>query len=432
MRCQPDLVLGVDEGIRVVDAELDQEVDVRSMHAVIQDDLAIARGKRRIVPHERRAMAGREQLVVPCELDERVAPVEENGLQHRPTTLAAVARRILWALLALTPVVLLARYVFDLDETTLFVLAGLALIPLAWLIGEATEHAAEYTGPGVGGFLNASFGNAPELIIALFAVADGLPEVVRGSLTGSVVSNMLLVLGAAMIAGGDGEVDVRSLRSQLTTVLLAVMLLAIPSAFAWSGGSYESHGLFVLSIPISVVLLTTYLVVTIRNLRIHRAAEGPAPGAHAWAFSTAIAVLAVTTLATAFVSEILVHSLNHFGETVGLDQFFISVVIIAIVGNAAEHGGAIVIAHRGNTTLATEIAVTSAMQVAVFVTPAVCVLSWLVGPGLPLAFRVIEIVTMAGAALVAGAFVRDGRSRRRDGAYLVGAYGVAVVAYYLS
>jgi Ca2+:H+ antiporter len=344
-----------------------------------------------------------------------------------------VARRILWALLALTPVVLIARYVLHLDETTLFVLAGLALVPLAWLIGEATEQAAEYTGPGVGGFLNASFGNAPELIIALLAVANGLPDVVRGSLTGSVVSNMLLVLGAAMLAGGDGEVDVRSLRWQLITVLAAVLLLVIPSAFAWGGRSPDSHGLFLLSIPISFVLLAAYLVVTVRNLRIHRAAEsGGQAGAEAWRFPTAIGVLAVATVATAFVSEVLVHSLNHFGETVGLDQFFISVVIVAIVGNAAEHGGAVVIARRGNTTLATEIAVTSAMQVAVFVIPVVCLLSWLVGPGLPLAFRVIEIVTMAGAAVVAAVLIWDGRSRRRDGALLVGAYGVAVVAYYLS
>ena len=150
-----------------------------------------------------------------------------------------MVRRILWALLALTPLVILARYVFHLDETALFVLSALALIPLAWLIGEATEHAAEHTGPGVGGFLNASFGNAPELIIALFAVADGLPGVVRGSLTGSVVSNILLVLGAAMIAGGDGRVDARSLRWQLAAVLGAVGLLLIPSVPAWNGGSHE-------------------------------------------------------------------------------------------------------------------------------------------------------------------------------------------------
>src|SRR5436309_15920851 len=124
-----------------------------------------------------------------------------------------MARRILWALLALTPFALLARYVFHFGETALFILAALALIPLAWLIGEATEHAAEHTGPGIGGFLNASFGNAPELIIALFAVADSLPDVVRGSLTGSIVSNLLLVLGVALAAGANGErsLDRRSL-----------------------------------------------------------------------------------------------------------------------------------------------------------------------------------------------------------------------------
>ncbi len=343
-----------------------------------------------------------------------------------------MARRILWASLVLTPVAILSRFVFDLDETTLFVLAAVALVPLAWLIGEATEHAAQHTGPGVGGFLNASFGNAPELIIALFAVADGLPGVVRGSLTGSVVSNILLVLGAAMIAGGDGKVDARSLRWQLFAVFGAVALLTIPSALAWNGSSQDRHSLFILSIPISAILLFAYLGITWKNLRIHRAAERVEPSPHAWSFRRSLAVLAVATAATALVSEILVHSLGHFGKAVGLNEFFIAVVIVAIVGNAAEHGGAVVIARRGNTTLATEIAITSSMQVAVFVAPAVCLLSWIVGRGLPLSFRVIEIVTMAAAALFAAFVVADGKSRRWEGFLLVGVYGAAVVWYLLA
>jgi Ca2+:H+ antiporter len=343
-----------------------------------------------------------------------------------------VARRILWGSLVLTPVAILARFVFDLDETTLFVLAAVALIPLAWLIGEATEHAAEHTGPGVGGFLNASFGNAPELIIALFAVADALPGVVRGSLTGSVVSNILLVLGAAMIAGGDGEVDARSLRWQLFAVFGAVALISIPSAFAWDGGSHERHSLFILSIPISAVLLIAYLGITWQNLRIHRSAERHEPAEAAWSLKRSLAVLAIATAATAIVSEILVHSLDHFGKAVGLNEFFIAVVIVAIVGNAAEHGGAVVIARRGNTTLATEIAITSSMQVAVFVAPAVCLLSWIVGRGLPLSFRVIEIVTMAVAAVFAAFVVADGKSRRWEGFLLVGVYGAAVIWYLLA
>jgi Ca2+:H+ antiporter len=343
-----------------------------------------------------------------------------------------MARRILWALLALTPLVLVARYVLHLGDTALFVLSALALIPLAWLIGEATEHAAEHTGAGVGGFLNASFGNAPELIIALLAVADSLPGVVRGSLTGSVVSNILLVLGAAMIAGGDGEVDTRSLRWQLYAVFGAVLLLLVTSVPAWDNGSSERHRLFLLSIPVSLVLLAAYLAITVRNLRIHRASEREEAAEHAWSLRKSVAWLAVTTLATAFVSEILVHSLHQFGKAVGLGEFFIAVVIVAIVGNAAEHGGAVVIARRGNTRLATEIAITSSMQVALFVIPVVCLLSWLVGPGLPLAFRVIEIVTMAGAAAFATLVIWDGRSRRWEGFLLVGVYGLAVVAYALA
>ncbi len=343
-----------------------------------------------------------------------------------------MARRILWGSLVLTPVAIFARFVFHLDETTLFVLAADALVPLAWLIGEATEHAAEHTGPGVGGFLNASFGNAPELIIALFAVAGALPGVVRGSLTGSVVSNILLVLGAAMIAGGDGDVDARSLRWQLFAVFGAVAVLTIPSAFAWSGGSHERHSLFILSIPISAVLLFAYLAITWQNLRIHRAAERVEPAAHAWSLKRSLAVLATATAATAMVSEILVHSLDQFGKAVGLNEFFIAVVIVAIVGNAAEHGGAVVIARRGNTTLATEIAITSSMQVAVFVAPAVCLLSWIVGRGLPLSFRVIEIVTMAAAALFAAFVVADGKSRRWEGFLLVGVYGAVVISYLLA
>jgi Ca2+:H+ antiporter len=343
-----------------------------------------------------------------------------------------LAQRILYALLALTPVAILGRFVFHLDQTTLFIIAALALIPLAWVIGEATEHAAEHTGPGVGGFLNASFGNAPELIIALFAVANNLPGVVRGSLTGSVVSNILLVLGAAMIAGGDGKVDTRSLRWQLFAVFGAVALLAIPSAFSWGGGSQERHSLFLLSIPISIALLVVYVVITVRNLRIHRATEHGAPAEGSWTLRRSILVLAAACVATALVSEVLVHSLEHFGKQVGLNEFFIAVVIVAIVGNAAEHGGAVVIASRGNTTLATEIAITSSMQVALFVTPAVCLLSWIAGNGLPLSFRAIEIITMAAAAAFAAWVIWDGRSRRWEGIVLVGVYGLMVVAYALA
>src|SRR3954451_8539420 len=157
-----------------------------------------------------------------------------------------VARRLLWASLALAPATLLVDRLGHPDETLLFVLSALALVPLAWLIGEATEHAAEHTGPGIGGFLNATFGNAPELIIALIAVNDSLPDVVRGSLTGSVVSNILLVLGIAMLLGPDrAALDRRSLLLQLGLVAVAVVVLMIPAIPSWSGDP-ERHSLALL------------------------------------------------------------------------------------------------------------------------------------------------------------------------------------------
>jgi Ca2+:H+ antiporter len=339
-------------------------------------------------------------------------------------------RTFLWSALVLTPVALVARYGFHLGSTALFVLSAAALVPLAWVIGEATDHAAEHTGPGVGGFLNASFGNAPELIIALIAVADGLPRVVRGTITGSVVSNILLVLGAAMVFGGEGRVDARSLRWQLAGVGGGVALLLAVSVPGWHG-SPNRHSLMLVSIPIAVVLLVAYGWITVQNLRIHREAEREEPGEHAWRLSVALGVLSLATLATAFVSEILVHSLHDFGKAVGLGEFFIAVVIVALVGNAAEHGGAVVIARRGNTQLATEIAITSSMQVALLVAPAVALLSFLLAHRLTLAFRPVEVATMALAAALAWLVTRDGRSRRWEGFLLTGAYAVAVALYAL-
>jgi Ca2+:H+ antiporter len=344
-----------------------------------------------------------------------------------------VGRKLLWSSLVLAPIVALLRYVFGVGDTVLFVAAAAALIPLAWLIGEATEHAGEHTGPGIGGFLNASFGNAPELIIALFAVDESLPEVVRGSLAGSVVSNILLVLGVALIFGGNGrrgeELDRVSLLLQLALVVVAVLLFLVPSIPSWSGDP-ERHSLAVATLPVSVALLLLYAATTVRNLRRHKrlhAASADAVLAGSWSLPVALAVLAVATAATAVVSEILVHSIHAFADAAGLSEFFIAAVIVAIVGNAAEHGGAIVIASRGKLRLATEIAVSSSAQVALLVTPAVALLSWVVRPELPLSFRPIELAAMGGSALLVGVIVVDGRARRTEGWVLVALYiGVAL------
>jgi Ca2+:H+ antiporter len=343
-----------------------------------------------------------------------------------------VARKLLWASLALAPITFVVDFAFHPGDVVLFVLAAASLVPLAWLIGESTEQASEHTGPGIGGFLNASFGNAPELIIALFAVADGLPNVVRGSLAGSVISNLLLVLGVAMATGETGKpINRNSLLLQLGLVATAVLLFLVPSVPGWHGNP-ERHSLAVLSAPIAVSLLILYLVVQPIQLRAFRqthAASGYEGRAGAWPFRRALLALALATAATAVTSEILVHSLEGFAKAAGLSEFFISIVIVAVVGNAAEHGGAIVIARRGKMRLATEIAVSSSAQVALFVTPVVSLLSWVVTPALPLAFRWEELGAMALATVLVAAVVFDGSSTRWQGVALVGVYAALVVGF---
>jgi Ca2+:H+ antiporter len=336
-----------------------------------------------------------------------------------------VARRLLWASLALAPITIIVDRVAHPGETVLFVFAAISLIPLAWLIGEATEHAGEHTGPRIGGLLNASFGNAPEVIIAVIAVNENLPDVVRGSMAGSVVSNILLVLGAALILGRDNsELDRRSLLTQLGLVLVAVLLLLIPSVPGWHGDP-NRHSLALLSIGPAVALLGLYLVVTIADLKRRPAHE--VTNITGWSLRTSLVVLGVTTAVTALISEILVHSLQAFAEAAGLSEFFIAVVIVAIVGNAAEHGGAVVIARRGKMKLATEIAISSSAQVALFVIPVVTLASFAFAHPLSLAFRPIELIAMGGAAAFVGFVIRDGRARRWEGALLIAVYGGFVI-----
>jgi Ca2+:H+ antiporter len=345
-----------------------------------------------------------------------------------------VGRTLLWASLALAPATFLIDLVAHPGDVTLFVLAAASLVPLAWLIGEATEHAAEHTGPRIGGLLNASFGNAPELIIALLAVADSLPDVVRGSLTGSVVSNILLVLGVALFVAGEGRMDRRSLLRQLGLVALAVVLLLIPSAIGWSGDP-ERHSIAVVSIFVAVVLLLVYLPVTIQSIRRGaqaHAASDEGPSAESWSMTVSLVALGIATLATALISEILVHSLDAFAHAVGLSQFFISAVIVALVGNAAEHGGAVVIARRGKVDLASEIAISSSAQVALLVLPAITLLSWTLGKPLALSFRPVELAAMGGAAIFVAFVIRDGRSHRWEGALLVACYAAVAAAFFVA
>jgi Ca2+:H+ antiporter len=343
-----------------------------------------------------------------------------------------VIRRALFASLALAPVTIALHYTVHPSETVEFVLAAISLIPLAWLIGEATEHAAEHTGPGIGGFLNATFGNAPELIIALIAVNEGLTNVVRGSLSGSVIGNLLLVLGASLVFGGRGELDRFSSFLSFGLIAFATLLFLIPSVPSWDGGDPDTHGLAQVSAAISVVLLLVYVAVTWFSLRRHRAMHVSSDDeVDAWSLRSSLVVLAIATVLTALVAEVLVGSLEAFAAQVGLSDFFVAAVIVAIVGNAAEHGGAIVVASRGKIALAAEIALSSAAQVAVFLIPAVALLSWLIEP-LSLAFRPVEIAALAGSVAYAAVVLFGGRSSRGRGAALLAGYAVVVVGFYVA
>ena len=226
-------------------------------------------------------------------------------------------RRILLAGLALGPVVIVLHYVTDLGDTALFVLSALALIPLAWLIGEATEHASEHTGPGIGGFLNATFGNAPELIIALIAVHEGLTDVVRGSLTGSVVGNLLLVLGFSLVAGGSGAIERWSSFVSFGMIGLAIGLFLIP-VHPELDERPDAQRIVDLSVPVSIALLVVYVLVTVYSLRRHNIVHVSSDDeVDAWSFKRSLAALGVATVVTALVAEVLVGSLETFSARSG-------------------------------------------------------------------------------------------------------------------
>ena len=340
-----------------------------------------------------------------------------------------MVRRILFASVALAPLIIVVHYLFHPSKSLDFVLAAAALIPLAWLIGEATEHAAEHTGPGIGGFLNATFGNAPELIIALFAVNAMEFEVVRGSLTGSVVGNLLLVLGFSLLFGGRGEIDRPSSFISLGLVALTTLLLLIPSIPGWHGDP-ERDELVKLSIPVAIVLLVVYVVITWYSLRRHAAMHVASDEEiEAWSLRLSLLVLGAATVVTALVAEILVGSIDTFAENSGLSEFFLAAVVIAIVGNAAEHGGAVVVAARGKIKLAAEIALASSAQVAVFLIPAVTLLALLIEP-LALSMRQVEIAALAVSVAVTAILLADGRSSRLKGTILIVVYVGVAIAFY--
>jgi Ca2+:H+ antiporter len=317
-----------------------------------------------------------------------------------------------------------------------FATAGIAIVPLAWFLGLATEELGKHAGPGVGGLLNATFGNATELIIAIFALSSGLTEVVKASLTGSIIGNVLLVLGVSMLAGGFRHKSQTFSREasgiQVTMFVVAVIALVMPALYVLSTGTARDVTLEEMSLGIAGILLVAYVLGLLFSLRTHRDIFNPVTEVveePRWTKRFALGVLVVSTALVAVESELLVGSLAEV-RTLGLKDLFIGVIIVAIVGNAAEHGSAVLMAWRNKMELSVAIATTSTTQVALFVAPVLVFASLLTGRIMTLNFEIFELAALALSAAVFAAVVSDGRSNWYEGALLILVYAVIAVAFF--
>ena len=317
-----------------------------------------------------------------------------------------------------------------------FAVAGLAIVPLAWFLGLATEELGKHAGPGVGGLLNATFGNATELIIAVFALSRGLTEVVKASLTGSIVGNLLLVLGLSMLAGGVKYKTQHFSREasgiQITMLVVAVIGLVMPALYVLSTGTRSGVALEEMSLGIAGILLLAYVFGLLFSLRTHRDIFNPVTEVSEkprWEKRFALSVLVASTVLVAVESEILVGSLETARQSLGLTELFVGVIIVAIVGNAAEHGSAILMAWRNKMELSVAVATTSTTQVALFVAPILVFVSLLTAKVMTLDFEIFELASLVLATAVVAAVVSDGRSNWYEGALLVMVYAVVAVAF---
>jgi Ca2+:H+ antiporter len=332
----------------------------------------------------------------------------------------------------------------------IFSAAALGVIPTAALMGRATEELAARSGPGIGGFLNVTFGNAPELIIGVFALSHGLHEVVKASLVGSILGNILLVMGAAMLAGGRNRERQRfnptAAGAQALMLLLAAVVLVMPAIFELvAGAGLPSPSdravdfpdeLHALSVGAALILLLSYAGGLLFSLRTHKDLFNPVHGeedhvGEAWSARRALTMLAIAGVAVGVMSEILVGSINEAAESIGLSPFFVGVIVVAVVGNAAEHWVAIYFALRDKMDLAVNIAIGSSAQIALFAAPVLVLLSFLVGPfPMALVFNGFEVGAIFLAAIMADMVTRDGESTWFEGLQLLAVYAVLGLTFY--
>jgi Ca2+:H+ antiporter len=336
------------------------------------------------------------------------------------------------------------------SATIIFVTSALGVIPTAALMGRATEELAARSGPGIGGLLNVTFGNAPELIIAFFALNEGLQEVVKASLIGSILGNVLLVMGAAMLVGGLGRERQRfnatAANVQSLMLLLAVVALIAPAIFELVQGSglprpdaksvdYDSD-VEKLSVGVALVLLGTYVAGLFFSLKTHRRLFNPEHGpedhiGEPWPVRRSVIMLAIAGVAVGLMSEILVGSISEASDSIGLSPFFVGVIVVAIVGNAAEHWVAIYFAIRDKMDLAVNIAIGSSAQIALFAAPVLVLLSLFVGDfPMALVFNGFELGAVVFAVLIAQQVTQEGESTWFEGLQLLAVYAVLGLTFY--
>jgi len=357
--------------------------------------------------------------------------------------------KLLYGLLVFGIVAIVANFL-GWNPLIIFVTSGLAMIPLAGLMGEATEALATHTGPRLGGLLNATLGNAAELIITIVAIREGvvnpairdqLLELVRASLTGSILGNILLVLGFSILLGGLKNGVQRFDRSHAginsTMLMLAVAALVIPSIFGHSIDLVNHQAVEYLSLGVAGVMIGLYLLALIyqfRNpatatLQDHGLKDRKLKAPH-WSVPLSLAVLLLATASIAWMSEILVGSVEHVVSQIGISEFFLGIIIIPIIGNVAEHLVAVRVARKNQMELSLAISVGSSLQIALFVAPLLVFVSLLMGNPLTLIFNQFELIALMAAVLIGGLVSLDGESNWLEGAMLLAIYLIIALAFF--
>ncbi len=346
--------------------------------------------------------------------------------------------RIIKALLIFVPIAIIAKLA-GAEPVPIFILAALGIVPLADIMGEATEELAVHTGPKLGGLLNATLGNAAELIITIFALREGLLDLVKASIVGSILGNLLLVLGLSLLLGGlkNGlqKFDTRTAGMNATLVILAVIALAIPSLFDVAIHNLSAAELG-LSEGVAVVMIVLYalsILYTFTAKAPSKLGEQEAEEHHKakWSIRTSIIILLAATVGIAVLSEMLVSSVEPVTHTLGLTEFFIGIIIIPLVGNIAEHLVAVQVALKNKMELSLAVSLGSSLQVALFVAPVLVFISLLMGGGtLLLVFSGFELIALVAASLVAAFVALDGESNWLEGAMLLAVYLMIALAFF--